>query len=209
MKKYLTLLMLLLSLAAQAQWDTASHRLRPRVEPLVGASLFSTGALISIRPEFHDREISIYNSLGLADAKRLHFDDYLQFAPVLAPFALNLAGLESEHNLGQIALLTGTAYLIGMAAVESCKLFYHMERPDGHGHTSFPSGHTYNAFAGAEILRREYGKRYPWLTYVGYGVATLVGVMRMYNSRHWFSDVLGGAGMAILSVSASYYLWNK
>ena len=208
MKKTLTIFLLLLSLTAQAQWDTVGRtRLRPKTAPLVGAALFSTGALISIRPEFHDREISIYNHLGLADVTKLHFDDYLQFAPTLAAFALNLAGLESQHNIGQMTLLTGTSALIGMAAIESAKLFYQVQRPDGSGYSSFPSGHTYLAFLGAEILRREYGKRYPWITYAGYGVAALVGIMRMYNSRHWFSDVLGGAGVSILSVSASYSLW--
>lgn len=210
MKKCITIMLLLLTLAAQAQWDTASHaRLQPRVAPLVGAALFSTGALISIRPELHDHEISIYDKLGLANATRLHFDDYLQFAPMLMPFALNLAGLEGEHSLGQMTLLTATSYLIGMAAIESGKLFYHQLRPDGSSMNSFPSGHTYAAFTGAELLRREYGKQYPWVTYVGYGVATLVGLMRIYNSRHWFSDVLGGAGMALLSVSTAYFLWGK
>ena len=141
MKKTLTIFLMLLSLTAQAQWDTVGRtRLRPKTVPLVGAALFSTGALISIRPEFHDREISIYNHRGLADVTKLHFDDYLQFAPTLAAFALNLAGLESEHNFGQMTLLTGTSALIGMAAIESAKLFYQVQRPDGRGYSSFPSG---------------------------------------------------------------------
>lgn len=208
MKRLFAILLLFLPLAAHSQWDTASHhRLQPKTAPLVGAALFSTGTLISIRPEFHDIEISLRDKIGLADAKRIYLDDYLQFAPVALTFGLNLVGLESEHRFGQMALLSGTSYLLGLAAIESCKLFYHMERPDGNGYTSFPSGHTFAAFAGAELLRREYGRRYPWVTYLGYGIATAVGLMRIYNNRHWLSDVVGGAGMALLSVSVSYWLW--
>ena len=40
----------------------------------------------------------------------------------------------------------------------------------------------------------------------GYTVATGVGIMRMYNNRHWASDVLAGAGVGILSASLMYWL---
>ena len=40
----------------------------------------------------------------------------------------------------------------------------------------------------------------------GYAIATGVGVMRVYNNRHWVSDVLAGAGLGILSTSLMYWL---
>lgn len=205
MKHLLAIMMLLLPLTLHAQRDT----LRPRVEPLLGAALFSGGALVSLRPELHRYEVSLHNDLGLAQVPRQPFDDVLQFMPIAAPLVLNLAGWESEHNFGQIALMSATAAFIGMAAVESVKFLYHVERPDGSACSSFPSGHTFMAFTGADILRREYGRRYPWLPYVGYGVAAVVGAMRVYNSRHWPSDVLAGAGVALLSVSFTYWLYDK
>ena len=202
------LMLVLLPWMLPAQNDTLSRTFHPYTEPLIGASLFSTGALVTLRPEFHNIEKSIYDKTHLAETRRVTFDNYLQFAPVAAPLVMSIAGLEGEHNTGQIALITATSYLLGLAAVETCKAFYQTERPDRSAINSFPSGHTFNAFMGAEILRREYGRRYPWVTYVGYGVAAVVGAMRIYNSRHWPSDVLGGAGMALLSVSVSYALWN-
>ena len=74
------------------------------------------------------------------------------------------------------------------------------------GINSFPSGHTYIAFVGAETLRKEYGEEYPWLAVAGYAVATLVGTMRIYNDRHWAGDVLAGAGLGILSVNITYWI---
>lgn len=196
---------LLLPLVPQAQHDT----LRLRTTPLIGSAMLSSATLVSLRPELHRYEVSLHNDLGLAQVPRQPFDDVLQFVPIAAPLVLNLAGLESEHNFGQIALLSATAAFIGVAAVESVKFLYHVERPDGSACNSFPSGHTFMAFTGADILRREYGRRYPWLPYVGYGVAAVVGAMRVYNSRHWPSDVLAGAGVALLSVSFTYWLYNK
>ena len=192
-----------------AQQDSAVCKsLQPAWEPLVGAALFSSGALVTLRPEFHNIEIGLRDRLGLANLRPAHFDNYLQFVPITVPFVLNIAGLRGEHNLGQTALLSGTSALVGMAIIESCKFFYNTERPDGSSFNSFPSGHTFMAVCGAEILRREYGKEYPWIAMAGYGIAAVVGFMRIYNNRHWASDVIGGAGVALLSVSASYAIWG-
>ena len=205
MRNLLVILLLLLPIKMQAQRDT----LHVRPEALAGSLLFSGGALVSFYPRLHQYEIDFHDAMGLSEVRKQPFDDVLQFVPLSAPLVMSLVGLEWEHTTGQIALLSATACLIGQAMVESAKYFYHVERPDGQAFNSFPSGHTYIAFTGADILRREYGRRYPWLPYVGYGVAALVGAMRVYNSRHWPSDVLAGAGIAFLSVGFTYWLYGK
>lgn len=40
----------------------------------------------------------------------------------------------------------------------------------------------------------------------GYAVAAGVGAMRVYNNKHWCSDILAGAGIGILSASIMYWL---
>ena len=58
---------------------------------------------------------------------------------------------------------------------------------------SFPSGHTSSAFAIATVLASEY-KNNPWVPPVAYGLATLTGLSRLNDNKHWASDVfLGGA----------------
>ena len=52
----------------------------------------------------------------------------------------------------------------------------------------------------------EYGEEYPAIAVAGYTVATGIGFLRMYNNRHWASDVLAGAGIGILSASLMYWL---
>ncbi len=80
-------------------------------------------------------------------------------------------------------------------------------RPDGSTKNSFPSGHTATVFMGAELLRREYQDVSPWIGVAGYSVAAFTGFMRMYNNRHWLTDVLAGAGVGILSAEAAYWLY--
>jgi len=62
---------------------------------------------------------------------------------------------------------------------------------------SFPSGHTVAGFAAASAVVTETNRWWPNSTwYVGpimYGGASLIGLSRMYNNKHWASDVLTGA----------------
>lgn len=60
---------------------------------------------------------------------------------------------------------------------------------------------------GAELLRREYWDVSPWIGVAGYAVAAGTGFFRMYNNRHWLTDVIAGAGIGILSVQAAYWLY--
>ena len=82
-----------------------------------------------------------------------------------------------------------------------------VERPDGTSNNSFPSGHTATAFSGAEFLWQEYKDVNIWYGISGYIVATGTGFFRIYNSRHWLSDVVMGAGIGILSTKVAYWIY--
>jgi membrane-associated phospholipid phosphatase len=68
---------------------------------------------------------------------------------------------------------------------------------------SFPSGHTTAAFAFAAALTSESDTWWPHHhRLVGtalYGAATLVGLSRIYDDKHWASDVLAGAAIGTFS----------
>jgi membrane-associated phospholipid phosphatase len=69
----------------------------------------------------------------------------------------------------------------------------------GDNFRSFPSGHTTSAFAAAAAVSSETSRFWPGTRWVIgpilYAGAALTGVSRMYNNRHWMSDVLAGAGV--------------
>jgi hypothetical protein len=59
------------------------------------------------------------------------------------------------------------------------------------GGSSFPSGHTTEAFAVASVIATEYDAG--WIKGVAYGSAALVGFARVHHQAHFLSDVTAGA----------------
>jgi membrane-associated phospholipid phosphatase len=75
----------------------------------------------------------------------------------------------------------------------------------GDGYTSFPSGHANTAFSVATAFALEY-KHKKWVPWVAYSLATLTAVGRMYQDRHWSSDVLIGSAMGHFITKTIYRL---
>jgi membrane-associated phospholipid phosphatase len=68
---------------------------------------------------------------------------------------------------------------------------------------SFPSGHSAMGFAAAAAVTSETSKWWPNATWViapvMYGGATMIAASRMYNNKHWASDVVMGAAIGTFS----------
>jgi hypothetical protein len=141
--------------------------------------------------------------------KAFHLDNYLMFAPTLSVYALNAAGIHGEHNFKDRTIILLMANVIANGTVFSVKGWSHERRPDGSDFASFPSGHTAEAFVGAEFMRMEYKDVSPWYGVAGYAMATATGMLRMYNDKHWMSDVIAGAGVGIASTRIAYWLYPK
>jgi membrane-associated phospholipid phosphatase len=134
-------------------------------------------------------------------------DDFSQYAPALSVYALNLFGVEGKNNLRDRTMILATSFLLTSTTVTILKNTVKEQRPDGSSYNSFPSGHTATAFAGAEFLRIEYQDKSFWYGVAGYAVAVGTGFFRMYNQRHWLSDVAMGAGIGILSTDVAYWVF--
>ena len=68
------------------------------------------------------------------------------------------------------------------------------QRPNGRSSRSFPSGHTSAAFGVAEVVRQLYGSR---LAAPIYALATVTGISRIHDNKHYLSDVVAGAGLGM------------
>ena len=64
-------------------------------------------------------------------------------------------------------------------------------KPFSNVNSSFPSGHTTEAFAVASVIANHYDET--WVTCTAYSIASLVGLARTYHHAHFASDVLAGA----------------
>lgn len=141
--------------------------------------------------------------------KKIPIDNYLQFAPAAAVYGLNALGIKGKHNFRDRSMIYAMSNIILTGTVFSLKKITAVQRPDGSAYTSFPSGHTAEAFASAEFMRMEYKDVSPWYGIAGYAMAATTGYLRMYNNKHWFSDVVAGAGVGIASTKLAYWLYPK
>lgn len=142
-------------------------------------------------------------------AFKARYDDYLQYAPTATVYALKLAGVKGRNNTGRATLSYVTSLAIMGILVNTIKYTSRVERPDGSKKNSFPSGHTAMAFTNAGFLDKEYGLVNSAYSIAGYGSATLTGLGRNLNNRHWVPDVLAGAGIGILSSELGYFFIDK
>ncbi len=171
------------------------------------ASLLTTGTIISLMPQQHIDIDGGLRTWSQSDGHpRFEVENYAQYLPAASALMLKACGVQSRHSWRDIICLETGSIIVGTTLTTAMKYSIGVERPYGGVYNSFPSGHTFTAFMGAELLRREYGEEYPGIAIAGYTVATGVGLMRIYNNRHWASDVLAGAGVGILSASLMYWL---
>jgi membrane-associated phospholipid phosphatase len=132
-------------------------------------------------------------------------DSYLQFGPATVVIGLNIAGVRGEHDFTDELCIYALSSIITAASVWSVKNITHEQRPDHSSFNSFPSGHAATAFASAEWLREEYPAS-PWAAATGYAAAATTAALRVYNNRHWVSDVIAGAAFGFLSTRMAYAL---
>lgn len=59
-------------------------------------------------------------------------------------------------------------------------------------HLSFPSGHTSSVFSLATIISAQYNYK-PSITAICFSIATLTAISRIYDNKHWLTDILAGA----------------
>lgn len=174
-------------------------------ELIMPLTLVGAGTLGFVEPLKNARfEVRDYLDEWRGD-HRVTVDDYLQYVPLGAVYGLSMLGADAKHGYVDRTLEFATSYVALGLMVNAIKYTVREPRPDGSARNSFPSGHTATTFMGAELVRIEYGDDSPWYSVGAYTIAAAVGVLRVYNERHWFTDVFAGAGIGILSARIGYW----
>ena len=144
--------------------------------------------------------------------RNYNIDDYFEYGmPVIAYGLGFIPGVKARNNHLDRTLAMVASTLIMKGSVELMKNAIPVSRPHG-DMRSFPSGHTAVTMMSAHIMFKEYRDVSPWICAGGYLMATTTGVLRITNRAHWFSDVIMGAGIGLLSVEIGYMLlpvWHK
>jgi len=140
-------------------------------------------------------------------------DNFLPAVPIALVYGLNACGVKGKNDFINRSLILVKSEIVLLALTGSMKALTHVDRPDNSNRQSFPSAHTAHAFAAATFVAHEFGDRSFWYSIGAYTLASGVGALRIMNNRHWISDVMGGAGIGILSMNVVYlthkYRWAK
>ena len=134
------------------------------------------------------------------------YDEYIQYLPGLAALGMKACGVSGMTKWGRFATSSVFSAALMAGVTNGLKYSVRRTRPDMSSKNSFPSGHTATSFMLATILHKEYGWKYPWVSFLGYSVAAVTGASRILNNRHWMSDLVAGAAVGIGSVHLGYYL---
>ncbi|MBT8300381.1 MAG: hypothetical protein KJO63_03560, partial [Maribacter sp.] len=131
-----------------------------------GASLLVAGGLITAGTIMH-----FNNSfkVGVRDDINRYLpefdegiDDITQYVPVAAVFALDAAGVRSQHSQMRKLTTLATMTATGLVVINGLKYSISEPRPDGSSNNAFPSGHTTVAFMGAHMFHKEYKHKSPF-----------------------------------------------
>jgi len=200
----------LLSYGTKAQeQDTIKQSYKPKVTAFIPGAVAVTYGFAALNSNLLRR----FDNYLFEEANEHHpgyrtkVDDYMRYAPAAAVYALDLMGVKGKHNFKDKSALFLLSSVLTNGSVLVLKKSSNRMRPNRLNDYSFPSGHTASAFAYAEYLSQEYGDKSIWYTVGGYGAASATAVLRIYKNYHWFSDVIAGAGMGVLSTKFAYLIY--
>ncbi len=133
--------------------------------------------------------------------------------------SLYLGGvLLKDDRARETARLTLKSLLHAIVVSQALKYIFRRQRPyvengvdrwfnhgRGSDYQSFPSGHTTTAWSVATVIAGMYNDK-PIVPVICYSLATLVGISRLTENKHWTSDVLVGA---VLGYSIGRFVLRK
>jgi len=188
---------------------------------IIGATAFAgVSALVFINDK------RIYNFVQKSKSPLLDNISKYGLEPIgsgLYPFigfgSLYMYGLLTNDNFSKkFSLLAAKTVLISGLMSQLTKSVFGRHRPYNNDppdpgrftpftfkYSSYVSGHTCLAFSVATIIAMEFNEK-PWVPVISYTMATMAGLSRIYDNKHWPMDVLGGA---ILGYSVGRFLYKK
>ncbi|MCW3087944.1 MAG: hypothetical protein JWQ78_1330 [Sediminibacterium sp.] len=147
---------------------------------------------------------------GALPEKTPKIGQLIKWAPLAATLLPGEAGQEAKRDLSHRVKIIAVSETILNAVLHLTKKFVPRNRPDSlFKSDSFPSGHTATSFLGAEILRYTFPAKRPGLRLLGYAVATGTAAVRVYQKKHWLSDVVAGAVIGIAAARLAIWIVRK
>ena len=185
-------------------------------------SIFAGVTAATLAADWEIRRLSVSNQHSLPGEVAKVIEPFGNFYGVYLFPVMYVAGLASKEKRLQSVALGGVKSLaISTAIYAGSKLLIRRNRPDKatssfdfappfarKSFTSSPSGHSNTIFTVATALAMEY-REIKWIPIVAYTLASLTAVSRIYQNRHWASDVVVGSAIGHFVTKAVWKNNNK
>lgn len=211
------LLSLLMCVGALPRPAAAQQVVSPR-EAAAGAAMLAGALLLDRALDGTIPQGGGSNLAPLSDA--LNYGGRPQYAVALLSGTWAAGALAGRGEVSDGALHVGAALAAAGVLNGALKYAVGRERPNETGDPhrfrpftgenrwqSFPSGHAVVAFSLASALSEE--ARTPWVAALAYGGAAAVAWSRVYDDKHWASDVTAGALVGIVAGRGSVRLLHR
>jgi len=148
------------------------------------------------------------------------FEPFGRFSPVLAGGLYLTGRLVKDKRLAGTSLTAAKSLAVAALIGGAVKQLTHRHRPyqddipdhanwdgpfsDIH-YNSFPSGHSTAAFSMATVFAIEYRSTI-WVPALAYTLATGTAVSRLYDNKHWVSDVVIGSALGFVT---GRFMWKQ
>lgn len=183
----------------KAIWTAPLHLERSDMKWVIPSSvglmaLFTTDRITGDEMLEADRQVKASNAISYAGS-------IYGLGATTSAFYL-IGRMKNNYRARETGVLSAQAMLNSLIVEGVLKGVTQRGRPlDGHerseffdGGSSFPSGHSTEAWAVATVIAHEYKDR-PVVQIAAYGIASAVSVARFTGHKHYISDVVAGSAL--------------
>jgi len=205
-KKLLRLLITLNILNIINSQTVSSEYMREGFENIIkykdSRNIIVAGLIISRLGSNYDTHLQNINGSKNILSKELSiFGDYWGITNQFI-FWSSISGVQRKEKRRYII----NSFLVNGLVTYGIKFATKRIRPDGSNKRSFPSGHTSNSFLGATIIQNIYGTDIGLPAYL---FASITGLSRINDNKHYLSDVIFGAALGVGIATAFNHLYEK
>lgn len=207
-------------------YDTKSFLLSPvkwKARQWIGFGVVAGAGVLSYTQDEKIQKYFVEHQSAAADKLSKYifepFGDGLYTSLIIGSLYLG-GSLAKDKRLAGTSLTAAKAFLVSSVFTGVIKQLTHRHRPyqdeipdhdnwdgpfaDIH-YNSFPSGHSSTAFSVATVFAMEYSRTI-WVPVLAYTLATGTAVSRLYDNKHWASDVVIGSAMGFVT---GRFMWKQ
>lgn len=193
-------------------WEILKSPVRWHAKQWAAAAAVSGVTILAYTQDEVIRDYFQRNQTDARDKASIYFFEPLGKGVILIPLSAGLwayGAIADNTRASRLGLTSIKAMVIATVFTYAIKYATQRHRPQdnepanpriwegpfgNYNTTSFSSGHSALVFAAAAVFASEYRDKW-WVPVIAYSLAGLAAVSRVYDDKHWASDVIFGSAL--------------